>query len=375
MLQLGYRNRDTLFSMFLLAECCPLLRRFSKALQNPRCCFSDIVGLRVHYLGRIRDLAESDPGNPREYVKYWASWNVISEAGIECDATLENLKAFHAAVAKPYLDGLRADIEAEMADADVIRYLMPYDPSAVMCKAALRSSAACTCAEACVCMADSDAERALRALSQHFMAAKPPLHKVTFGAGFPAPSPAPPLWDAEMGSNLLEEYPHVVKKIHQEGLETFAEVLREFSRGNNPSKFPATANVLEMGAVLPLTSASVERLFSKLRLVSTRLRDLSDDNLAQLLFLCVEGDWGPTGIPTDTMEAYLALWQSKPRRNVYATFDEYKGCRDAVMYWRSAELERNTRRDFSANVEQPEIIAEMKALKRRQDEALRRPDV
>eukprot|EP00756_Hemistasia_phaeocysticola_P003750 Hpha_TRINITY_DN12434_c0_g1::TRINITY_DN12434_c0_g1_i2::g.42641::m.42641 len=100
---------------------------------------------------------------------------------------------------------------------------------------------------------------------------------------------------------------------------------------------------MKLAAVLPLTSASVEKLFSKLRLVATRLRcNLQDDSKDNLLFLAVEGAWDPAvGIPVDVLSKYVTKFIARKNRDTrYASFAEYVACRDAVMHLRGCATGR-----------------------------------
>eukprot|EP01061_Rhynchopus_euleeides_P028565 TRINITY_DN4658_c0_g1_i2.p1 TRINITY_DN4658_c0_g1~~TRINITY_DN4658_c0_g1_i2.p1 ORF type:complete len:138 (-),score=2.11 TRINITY_DN4658_c0_g1_i2:161-526(-) len=71
---------------------------------------------------------------------------------------------------------------------------------------------------------------------------------------------------------LLQEPECLFSEIRRLGLRDLEEVLQRFTSGNLALTYPATCKLLQLASVLPLGTASVERLFSKLRFVSTRLR-------------------------------------------------------------------------------------------------------
>ena len=56
------------------------------------------------------------------------------------------------------------------------------------------------------------------------------------------------------------------------------------------SIFPEYFKLLEIILSLPVSTATVERSFSKMRLIKTRLRSrLTDDNLKRLMRISIEG--------------------------------------------------------------------------------------
>lgn len=398
-LQRGYRNTDVLFSIFLLAETCPILKRFSKSVQRQDCSFSDVLSIRRYFVDMLKRLRDSAPENTNGFVKYWASFEVIKKAGITVDVSLESLKSYHEAVGKPYLTALVDTILGNMADNEVLTYFSAYDPGSEAFKDAARAfahapvaaapaappapAAAAGNAQLDALLAqqavleqqiaalqaqpppppapqndegDDEGRKALRALCRHFATAKPPLHNLEFG-GHPKPTPSPPLWDASWQQGILSEYESAVGIVLAEGCKTFGDVVSVLASGRHAVTHPWTARVMQLAAVLPLTSSSVERLFSKLRLVSTRLRKLDDDSTNNVLFLGVEGAWEEgVGIPPDVLEKYIIRFLSRnDRAEKYATLREYLACRDVVMHWRDRECMAAFKRDAATQVTPDDI--------------------
>ena len=114
-------------------------------------------------------------------------------------------------------------------------------------------------------------------------------------------------------------------------------VLDKFSPGSDASiTFPATARLLALVAILPLSSASAERLFSKMRLVGTRLRGLDEANLAQILFLGVEAPWDDGGIPVQAASEYVEAKSTKSdeRKLPYVQLATLMDCIRVCTQWR-----------------------------------------
>ena len=67
--------------------------------------------------------------------------------------------------------------------------------------------------------------------------------------------------------------------------------------------FPNLSKLATILTVLPVTTATVERTFSKIKLVKTRLRSrMGEDTLEHTMRICIEGpDW----LSTDTLDAVI----------------------------------------------------------------------
>ena len=84
----------------------------------------------------------------------------------------------------------------------------------------------------------------------------------------------------------------------------------------NPTLCAAFLNLVQLAAlslVLPVTTATVERTFSDMKLTKTRLRSrLGEDTLDQTLRLCTEG---PPTLSDEDIDSVVRLWKKqKPRR-------------------------------------------------------------
>ena len=66
-------------------------------------------------------------------------------------------------------------------------------------------------------------------------------------------------------------------------------------------------------AKIPVGTASVERSFSRMKMIKTRLRNrLGEQNLAHLMRIAIET---PEKLPDDIVEGVVDIWNRKPRRN------------------------------------------------------------
>jgi hypothetical protein len=108
---------------------------------------------------------------------------------------------------------------------------------------------------------------------------------------------------------------------------------------------PSMAALMDLIAAMPLTSCSAERIFSKMRLVGSRLRKLlKEPELNRLLFVGVETPWDEgRGIPTDVMDDIISAWicangtASGERKLMCVPLQRYLDCVTAARRWRDHE--------------------------------------
>ena len=78
----------------------------------------------------------------------------------------------------------------------------------------------------------------------------------------------------------------------------------------NPTLYPAFPNLVQLAAlslVLPVTTATVERTFSDMKLTKPQLRSrLGEDTLDQTLRLCTEG---PPTLSGEDIDSVVRLWK------------------------------------------------------------------
>jgi hypothetical protein len=81
------------------------------------------------------------------------------------------------------------------------------------------------------------------------------------------------------------------------------------------SAFPNLATLAKIVSVLPVATATVERSFSNMKLVKTRLRSqLGDDTLDHAMRVCIEG---PERLNNDSLEAITDNWKEQKSRRLH----------------------------------------------------------
>ena len=75
--------------------------------------------------------------------------------------------------------------------------------------------------------------------------------------------------------------------------------------------FPHLIDLAKVSLSIPVGTASVERSFSRMKMIKTRLRNrLGEQNLAHLMRFAIET---PEKLPDDIVESVVDIWNRKPR--------------------------------------------------------------
>ena len=97
--------------------------------------------------------------------------------------------------------------------------------------------------------------------------------------------------------------------------ETSPTVLRNVLASDTLSAgFPNLVKLASIAVVLPVTTATVERTFSDIKMVKTRLRSrLGEDTLDYALRICIEG---PETLDDETLECIISHWKDQKKRRI-----------------------------------------------------------
>ena len=80
------------------------------------------------------------------------------------------------------------------------------------------------------------------------------------------------------------------------------------------SAFPNLVTLASIVSILPVTTATVERSFSNMKLVKTRSRNqIGDDTLDQAMRVCIEG---PERLSNESLETIIDHWKEQKTRRL-----------------------------------------------------------
>ena len=80
------------------------------------------------------------------------------------------------------------------------------------------------------------------------------------------------------------------------------------------SGFPNLGKLAAIALVLPVTTATVERTFSDMKLVKTRIRSrLGEETLDYTMRICIEG---PDKLSDEDLDAIICHWKQQKTRRI-----------------------------------------------------------
>lgn len=290
------------FSLFLLAEVCPILSCFSRLLQRPDLCWLEASTFKLDTVRKLEKLRDDAPSFP----VYFNCYVVIADSkpnptwwGI--DPSQELFMHFHDRFARPYINALIQAFADRLVSLEILEGLGSYDPRAPTFKELFSGID--------VSQGDpSDVARRIEGrpeldvmkqkmapLLDHFCSEKPKYVSPDVEAG---PHINAQLFPGDKRSEALQELPRVLvemARIQIQGAPTFTDYASRFlqlhKQGKLSSLYPTTVLFLRLALILPLGTTSVERTFSVLRMLHHYLRNATHDKtFRKLLFLACNLD-------------------------------------------------------------------------------------
>jgi len=299
----------------------PTLAKMSKCLQKVRTIFSDFMPVREHYCAELTKLAVS----LTSFVKFDMAWKTVNAAAqglVQAEGewlTHDDVVEFHARVCVPFVSELAAELRDFTGMTPLMEAFGLFDPRGPVLT------------ELPDVLPDADPDVPF---GVDLSNAKSTLKKITDYFGGPAPEalsnflgPLPPPFLSQSRCTVLEsELCAALKFIKLNKCVDYCSVLRLFlGNSNTRSAFPETTHLLSIIAVLPIGTATVERLFSFTKLVKTRLRKkLKDATFADIAMLAMNAKYSVShGFPVDHLKKFVDDWKCLDHKIYFASMDEY----------------------------------------------------
>jgi hypothetical protein len=173
----------------------------------------------------------------------------------------------------------------------------------------------------------SDAQSTLKKITDYFSGPAPETP-----SNFNGPLPPPFLSQARCAVLESELYA-ALKFVKDNKCTDYHSVLRLFLGSSSArSAFPETAHLLSIVSVLPMGTATVERLFSFMKLIKTRLRkQLKDATLSDIIMLAMNAKYSVShGFPVHLLKKFVDDWNGLEHKIHFASMDEYLQARDSI---------------------------------------------
>ena len=211
------------------------------------------------------------------------------EAVLSIKVATDDITSFQRRVAEPFVSDLESNISSRFTSQDVVSSFGIFDPQ----KMPSSDSADFSC----------HGEDSIDALIQHY------------GKDLPAESMLSEefVMPALVSSDLKTEWKTYRRYITNQPKENMKEQLKELSTNSMlETMFPNLSVLAKVCLSIPVGTASVERSFSHMKMIKSRLRSrLGECNLSHLMKISIES---PQKLSNDDLEQIVDIWNRKPRR-------------------------------------------------------------
>ena len=276
---------STLFAIYLLDYILPEVSKLSKSLQTEKLDLSIISSLVDATLHTLEDVLQPA-----------AKWVLdLQEVKEEMDITVginfnsDDVASFQSRVTEPFYTKLKENIANRFISQDVVSCFSIFDP-----KKTPNSLENCTYGEDQV-----------KVLLEHYGSELPA--ETVVGDEFLMPAVI------TSSSDLPTEWKTFRRYITNQPREDIKEQLKELSTNSMmQTMFPNLSILANVCLTIPVGTASVERSFSHMKMVKSRLRNrLGEANLSYLMKIALES---PEALSDEELEQIVTVWTRKPRR-------------------------------------------------------------
>ena len=278
-------RKSTVMALFLLDFVLPLVAKLSKCLQAEKLDLTVISGLVDSTLHTLDD-ALLPAAN---WVLELLETREAIEAATSIEVTTDAITSFQENVAKSFVTDLKGNISRRFSSQDIVASFSIFDPSKLPQKDSSDLS--------------SYGDEFLGILEEHY------------GKDLPATSVEGEeqlIMPALVSSDIHTEWKTYRRYITTQPKEETKKLLKELATNSMlVAMFPNLSALASICLSIPVGTASVERSFSQMKMIKTRLRNrLGERNLAHLMRIAIET---PEELPN---EKIVDIWNRKPRRIV-----------------------------------------------------------
>ena len=276
---------STLFAIYLLDYILPQVSKLSKTLQKENLDLSIISSLVDATLHTLEDVLLPA-----------ANWvldllDVKEEMGttVGINFNSEDIASFQRRVTEPFHTKLKENIQNRFISQDVVSCFSIFDP-----KKTPNPSENC-----------SYGERQVKVLLEHYGSELPA--ETVAGDEFLMPAVI------TSSSDLATEWKTFRRYITNQPREDIKEQLKELSTNSMmQTMFPNLSILANVCLTIPVGTASVERSFSHMKMIKSRLRNrLGEAKLSYLMKITLES---PEALSDEELEQIVNVWTRKPRR-------------------------------------------------------------
>ena len=277
---------STIAAIYLLDFTLPQVAKLSKALQTEQLDLSLISSLVDATVQSLDDAVLPGANWVLELLDNIDDLKTATKVTIDADKIL----SFQNTIAKPFVADLKANITSRFASSNaVVSALSIFDPRKVPKQDSVSLP--------------TYGEESVGKLIAHYgedREAETVDGEETVKA-------------AMISTEIRTEWKTFRQLLVKQPQDTTASQLKElFSNDMLKAMFPNLNKIASIGLTIPVSTASVERSFSQMKMIKTRLRNsLSDCSLSHLMRITIEA---PEVLSESDLEEIVDVWQRKSRR-------------------------------------------------------------
>ena len=278
-------GKSTVFALYLLDCVLPQLSKLSKTLQTKRLDLTSISTLVEATLATLDDAL-----NPAaNWVLELHEMEDSIQEGTDINITLTDIQNFQARVGNPFVGTLKANISSRFCSQDVVSAFSIFNPK----KTPINDAS-----EYQQYGADS-----VEVLLNHYGETKPAVSLQ--GEHFEKTGLVTD--EVKVEWKMLKHY--LTKKPEDDMGKQLQELTTNETLVN---MFPNLDTLATVCLTIPVGTASVERSFSQMKMIKTRLRNrLSEESLSHLMKIAIES---PNKLSDEDLENIVDIWNRKSRR-------------------------------------------------------------
>ena len=281
---------NTVACIYMLSDVLHIVAKLQGSLQGKEVDLASVPGMVESTLNRLKELKE-DTNTTTWFKEHSAVFTDNMQLGDRNINITDTMKTqFVQKVYRPYIESVINNIQSRIEKTDLISSMAVFDPKHLPNESEL---------------SDYGTEK-IKILSAWYGSVQDVQFDGQKGSSEPDIDPE----DTESEWKLFRQLMHLHHK--KSSLQQVLSAL--LTNTSLASTFPNLAKLAAILIVLPVTTATVERTFSSMKLIKTRLRNrMGESTLEHTMRICIEG---PDRLSNETLEEVIDHYKHSKQRRI-----------------------------------------------------------